>query len=362
MDICVNQLADQYQRRSEQRLAKLNSFFGSTHGGFLILQRPPMSLWGTCNDVETIYRNNIDAMDAWLAVEATDELPYLEPWIGTGIYANAFGCEYVWRDNDAPAVHYRYHRIDEVRGITKPDWRATSPIMRMVLDCIDRLKEGTQSRFPIALTDTQSPYDTATLILDACELFACCYEEPETVRHFMQQITDLLIEFSREQIRHIGDNLVARPGHIMTGVPGGRGISISDDNLAVGSPKVNLDISMPFNQQIADAFGGVAIHSCGCWTGTMKHLSRFPGVFMVDCAGERVCDPNPNTVEAIRDAMAGQGIITKVRFGANMETAIPAIRQLADKRLRLVIDIGYDAPNAQRNYDLVRRTLEEAYA
>ena len=360
MNTCISQLIERYQKRSEQRLRMLQSFFGSSQGGFLIIQRPPMTLWGTCNNIEWIFRNNIEAMDAWLSVDATDELPYLEPWIGTGVYANAFGCEYHWRDDEAPAVHYKYHKIEEVRGITKPDWRQ-SPVMRMVLDCIDRLKEGTQGKFPIALTDTQSPYDTATLVLDACELFASCYEEPETVKHFMQQITDLLIEFSREQISHIGDNLVARPGHIMTAFPGGPGISISDDNLAVGSPTVNRDISLPFNQQIADAFGGIAIHSCGAWSSTMRHLRACPGAFMIDCAAELTCDPNPNPPEAIRNALVDQNIIAKVRFGANMQTVVPAVRDLADKRLRLVVEIGYDAPNAQRNYDLVRQTLEEIY-
>lgn len=356
-------LIERFHERSAQRLARLQRFSDLSRpgGDFIVIQRPAMSLWGSCNDVETIFRNNLASMEAWLALDWTDELPYLEPWIGTGIYANAFGCEYHWRDNEAPAVHYLFHTVDEIRNVEPPDWRK-SPIMAMVLETIDRLKEGTRGQFPIALTDTQSPYDTATLILDACEFFIACCEEPETVKRFLGIITDLLVEFSREQMRRIGDDLLAKPGHIMASIVGGRGISLSDDNLAVGSPRVNLDISMPFNQRIAEAFGGVAIHACGAWHATMKHLSNYPGVFMIDCAAERQCDPNPNDPSELRQALDGQNIIAKVRVGSNMATALPAIRRFADKRMRLVVEMAWDEAHAESNYHQVRKTLEDIYA
>ena len=124
----------------------------------------------------------------------------MEPWIGTGVFANAFGCEYHFRDDNAPHVRYRYHKIEEVRDIEYPDYRK-SPIMSMVLDCIDCFRERTHDGLPIALTDTQSPFDTATLILDAAEFFTACYTEPEIVTDFLQKITDLIVEFSEVQMR-----------------------------------------------------------------------------------------------------------------------------------------------------------------
>ena len=215
----------------------------------------------------------------------SDELPHLQAWFGTGVYANAFGCEYLWREGEAPDSHVRYHHIEEVRGLPRPDWRG-SPVMRMVLDCIDVLKERTRGRIPIALTDTQSPFDTATLVLDTSEFFTACYTEEETAHELMNTIADLVIEFSREQARHIGDELVSRPGHVMPSLPGFRGITLSDDNLAVSSPLINERFSLPCNQRIADALGGVAVHSCGAWDHTMKLLPG-RGVMGIDCAVSR---------------------------------------------------------------------------
>jgi len=71
----------------------------------------------------------------------TDDLPYLEPWIGTGVYANAFGCEYIFRDGNTPHTHYRRHRMEEIGAVEYPDWRAR-PVMNMALDSIDALKQS----------------------------------------------------------------------------------------------------------------------------------------------------------------------------------------------------------------------------
>ena len=357
----VLELIDRYHQRREQRERRLRDFLDGDRVGFLIVQHPPGKVWDTCNSVEEVYRNNIQYLWDALQVDWTDDLPFLEPWVGTGVYANAFGCEYVFRDDNAPHVHYRYHRIEETAEIEYPDYRK-SPIMTMVLDCIDRLKDGTHGRVPIALTDTQSPFDTATLILDACELFAACYESEQLVVDFMQKITDLIIEFSRVQIALIGPDLLAKPGHMLPSLPGGRGISISDDNLAVSSPSINRKIALPFDRQLADAFGGLAVHSCGVWAHTMAMLRDMPNILGVECAvGEGPHDPNPNPPADVRRALAGSSIIAKARLGDDINKTLAALDELADPQLKLVVEIGYDSENAERNYRLVQEKLHEVY-
>lgn len=354
----INATLDRYQELLARRRGRLEAFAA---GGerLLVIQRPSSPIWSDCNDIPRIVRHNLAYLEAHMAIAANDDLPYLEPWIGTGVYANAYGCDYVWREGEAPAVHYRYHRIAEVRDLPVPDWRE-APVMRMVLECIDALKEATRAGIPIALTDTQSPFDTASLILDAADLMASCYEEPETVRSFMGGITDLVIAFSQEQAKRIGPGLVAAPGHIMHGWAGGRGISLSDDNLAVSSPTINERLALPENERIGQAFGGVAIHSCGPWASTMRRLKACPSAYMIDCALSKACDPNPNQPEPVRDALAGSGIICKVRVGGPPEEYLPVLRRVAHPDLRLMVEIPFDAERSQENYDAVRRCLGAA--
>ena len=358
------ELFDLYVRRCEQREPRLREFLTTDRPGFMVVQHPYGDVFGACNSIEDIYRNNIAYMEDSLRLDWTDDLPYLEPWIGTGVYANAFGCEYHFRDNIAPHVRYRYHKIEELRSIEYPDYRQ-SPIMKMVLDCIDCFRERTRDRLPIALTDTQSPFDTATLVLDAAEFFVACYTEPEIVARFLQQITDLIVEFSRVQMEHIGPELLVQPGHLMPSVVGGPGISISDDNLAVSSPAINRRFALPLDEQLAKQFGGLAIHSCGVWTHTMAMLRDLQNITGIECQvgnGRGDHDPNPNPPAQVRQAIAGSSLVVKARLGSDLEKALVAIDELASPQLRLVVEIGYTPEHAEQNYRRITERLETIYA
>ena len=361
----LEQLSDLYLRRREERRERIQRFWNGDLG-FLIVQRPTYHLWGECNSVEGVWGNNLRHLESWLGMPWSDELPHLQAWFGTGVYANAFGCEYLWREEAPPDTHLRYHRIEEVRGITAPDWRG-SPVMGMVLDCIDLLKERTRGRFPIALTDTQSPFDTATLVLDTSEFFTACYLEEETVVQLMAAITTLILEFSREQARHIGEDLVSRPGHVMPSLTGFRGITLSDDNLAVSSPHINEKFSLRFDQYIAERMGGAAVHSCGVWDQTMRLLPG-RGVMAVDCSVSPRWDPTPMTPQKVRAALGGTGIVVKARCGGTREEIEQAISALAGPDMRLILDIARideeDAAYqraAEANYRLAAEQLARAY-
>jgi hypothetical protein len=260
----------------------------------------------------------------------------------------------------------RYTRIEDVRGLGMPDWRK-SPVMRMVLEEIDILKDRTRGRFPIALTDTQSPCDTATLELDTSELFTACYTEEETAASLMEAAADLIVEFSRVQAARIGDGLVSRPGHVMPSLPSLTGITLSDDNLAVSSPQINEKFSLRFDAKVASALGGVALHSCGVWDHTMRKL-RAPEVIAVDCSVARAWDPTPMTPRAVGDALEGTGIAVKARCGGTPQEIRAAVRDLARPGMRIVLDIAridqdedaYRAA-AERNYSLAKEELERAF-
>ena len=248
----MGRIVELFEQRRAERERRIADFFRDTRPGFLIVQRPEFTVYSHCNTIADICTHNRQYLEQWVQVEHTDELPYLEPWMGTGVYANAYGCPYHWRENDSPHVLYRYHHIEEAAAAPYPDWRE-SEIMNRVLVCIDALKEMTGGRIPISMTDTQSPYDTATLILEATELFAACYEAPAAVAAFLDRLTDLIIEFSRVQAERIGSGLRACPGHIFHGSPTLSGLAVSDDNLAVGSPAINAQFALPADERISSA-------------------------------------------------------------------------------------------------------------
>ena len=356
----MRKVLDRFLEVEGARRPRLERFYAKAEPGYLIIQRTPAPLFGPCNTVADIVANNLRALEPWVAAEGTDEIPFLEPWIGTGVYANIFGCPYVWRDDQAPCVHYRYHRIQETVGLAPPDWRR-APVANMVLDTIDALREATGDVVPICATDTQSAFDTATLILDASEFFVSCYEEPVLVERFMHLITESVIDFTQAQFARIGRGRVARPGHIMPSFGGGPGLSVSDDNLAVSSPLINERVSFPSNKRLAEAFGGLAIHSCGCWQETMARLDGASGVFMVDCALTRSWDPNPNDPARVREALSGKNIILKARVGSDPDEIDSILSAVADPNSRIIVEMGWQGDQAAAAYDRVRKRLDRVY-
>ncbi len=353
----ITDLYLEYQARLLPRLAA----FASGEQPYLVVQVAPSGLWANCNSVESVVEENFACLERQLQL-GSDWLPYLEPWMGTGVYANAFGCEYVWRDGESPAVHYRYHSLEEIAETPEPDI-AISPVMASVLEIIARFRELTDDQVPIGLTDTQSANDTATLILDAAELMAGCYVEPEAVHRFLSRINALIAEFSRQQIEAIGTAPVARPGHIAVSDSSWQGIAISDDNLAVVSEPIGREFCLKYDRELADAFGGLAIHSCGRWQHLMPYMAQMRNIVQVDCPIHLDADPTPNDPEAVRDAFAGSGIPVKVRGPIDVQSWLDILPRIARSDLRLIVQVdpAADLEQAKRDYKTIDRALGELY-
>lgn len=356
----IKAVVDQYQVVRAQREAKAKPF----HSGakkYLIFQMPDGNIWSDARTPEDSFERNLGYVAKSLAIPS-DHLPLMEPWFGTGVYANMYGCEYVWRDGEAPAAHYLYHKLEEVVGLPKPRWE-DGPIAQLVMETIRYFKSKTGDALPIVWTDTQSAHDTATLVLDACEVFTACLLEPEIIEAFLRQINSLIIEFSKVQAEAIGDALLS-PGHIFLNGAGFSGMSISDDNLAVSSPKVNEQFNLPLAEEVGLAMGGVAIHSCGNYAHTMGKIKPLvPSCVALDCAIDHVVDPNPNSPEAVRDALAGSGLAVHVRMTGQTEEMLQVVRRVLHPDLRVVVHPSFiDAETARRNYEALDSLLSDFYA
>ena len=356
----MQKLVEQYLAKRARVLPRLTAFTDRRQP-YLIVQSAPLDVYTRCNTVQEVCEENLKFFERQLDVES-DWLPYLEPWMGTGVYANAFGCDYVWREGESPAVHYRYHHLEDAAAAPLPEI-ADSPIMQRILECIACLREQTGDQLPIALTDTQSANDTASLVLDACEVFAGAYEAPESLHLFMGRINQLIIAFSRRQIEAIGTAPLARPGHIMVSDPTWSGLSISDDNLAVVSPEVGREFCLRYDQELADAFGGLAIHSCGRWQHLMPDVAQMRDVVEVDCAIHGDVDPTPNDAEAVRDAFAGSDVAVKVRGPDTIEAWLELVPRIAHADVRLIVQLQMppDPVEAQTNYKQMDRALSAFY-
>jgi hypothetical protein len=350
----TRRLIDKYNHRLSERSEKLVSFFDpSGDCKLLIVPRVANQLYTACRTVDEVIKNNLDYFDRHLSIDLCDDLPYLEPWIGVGVYATAFGSKYKWDTGSAPDTLYRYRNIEDIKNIETPEWRSSS-IMRMIIESIDRMIELTNGELPIALTDTQSAQDTATLILETTEFLCGLYTDPEIIKKFLDSINRLIVNFSQVQIEHIGKERVAKPGHGFHGLPFLRGLGVSDDNMVFSSPHLNETFSFPYNAELSVKFGGIAIHSCGNWTSTMKRISSIDGLYMIDFAliGHHT-DTNPCSGQNIREAVGKSDLILKARVGTDIESALKQLLPIAEGGNKLIIEYP-SSGNKTRDADIYK--------
>jgi uroporphyrinogen-III decarboxylase len=245
--------------------------------------------------IKEIVYDPIKALDYQLYnIEQTRALdsdwePFLEPWHGVGIYADAFGSETSWPEDDYPWTEPFINNISEINKL-EPKKIENSPLMEKVLNTIFLFKEKTNGKIPISLTDTQSPLDTASLIVRTDELLVGLYTNPKIIHKLLNQITSLIITFSKMQLDIIGEN-VALPGHLF---PYGakKGIAISDDLAAMVSPEIYREFFVPYLSEISKEFGGLYLHSCGNFQHNLEAILEIDGLLGINMhIGEGDMDP-----------------------------------------------------------------------
>jgi uroporphyrinogen-III decarboxylase len=136
----------------------------------------------------------------------------------------------------------------------------------------DHFVSETGGRYPVAITDLQGPLDTAYMIWEPSAFMLAMYDHPKEVHHLMRLVTDLIIRYVKEQRARSPEFL---PCHFPPlWLPDGRGISVSDDGLAVISPKLYKEFCLPYMNELSEEFGGVMIHSCGDFTHQLDNLAQ----------------------------------------------------------------------------------------
>ena len=337
---------DQFHYHMEEQQKRLRLFNDNSAPFLPVIQRPGGEHFSTMSHTkEDSLISQLRMLDDSTKLLSDFGFNYLEPWHGTGVYAAAFGCEVIWYKHTAPQTNYAYNTIEEARGVLYPDIKKCD-IMQMVIETIGYFREQTGGAIPMCLTDTQSPNDTASLILDTCEFLAGVIEEPETTDRLLNLVTRLIIEFSDIQRDVIGEDNVSEAGHMMISDTSFKGISISDDNMSFLSPAVYASSAMPYNSILSSHFSGIAIHSCGIVTHNLPHMLSIEGLKWVDLAVGYESDPNPNEAEDILKFFSDKDITLKVRLGPNeVERVFP----LLTPRVKLIVELATNGTIDERN-------------
>ena len=202
-----------------------------------------------------------------------DFVPHIQAQQGVTVFASAFGCRVEFFDHTLPWAHPVIRPGDAPEKVYElPVPAITDGQLGTILEWGDYFVERTAGRYALALTDLQGPLDSSYLVWEPTAFMLAMYTNPREVHHLMRLMTDLIIGFVREQRSRVPEFM---PCHFPpVWLPDGRGISVSDDCLAVLSPALYEQFALPYLNELSEEFGGVFIHSCGNFVHQFDNLEK----------------------------------------------------------------------------------------
>lgn len=306
-----------------------------------------------CVDRERMLETQLEGITKTLEVD-NDSIPYLEPWHGIGIFAEAFGCPFAWNEADAPWTRTIVDSIEKLRSLKKPDI-GNAKMLKYVLDTTEYFNEHTKGEVLIAATDTQSALSNLSLICDVTWMLSEAPDYPEDFHRVLNDITDLIIEFTLKQRALCAKP--ATPGHTMWSPDIMSGISVSDDLLALVGTEFYKEFGLPYDEKLGMALGGIGVHSCGKWHHNFGIVKSLESLSMVDLAISKVWDPDPNIPEKIVEGFKNSAIPVHVRCDPN---DVESINKLIASDVRLILSLWWDDDPVKRSmaYESIKRRWE----
>jgi len=280
-------------------------------------------------DDEKMLRQQIYDLNESLKVPS-EVVPGIQPYVGTGVYASAFGCEVVFREDSDPWTVPVIKHPEQVHEL-EPDLNAG--LLPMVLRRIRYFQEETGGDVPIMFTDTQGPLDTSLLIWGYEGFVKAMHTSKREAHDLLGKVTETIIEFSKVQRSEIRNFFP--PGHFGFWAPMDSGISVSDDLAAVLSPRLYAEFGVPYLTRISEAFNGLYIHSCGEYNHNLENMLTIPRLRCVDLHSL----PEMNLAEA-RRRCRGKAVMT-INPGLKWENRFPTWKELWDHIVSATWDEGY---------------------
>jgi hypothetical protein len=330
----------------EDRLRERNQQFWAAPSGIAVYRRfrVPQVFAGTCRDPEFSLALQLSALSQSMSY-AADIPNFLEPWYGIGTVASAFGADYHWADTQAPSIPARFASVAQALE-HEPLPIEETEIGRQTLRMIEYFLDRTKGRVPMSLTDSQSPLNVASHLVESSSFYMSFIEEPEGLERLLARISGLIVEFTRKQMALIGDALVW-PGH---GFPSSRwfkGLGMSDDAMVSLSPRHYRELAAPSIGATGRPFDGTAFHSCGNWSSRIAAVKTIPDLVMVDGAFSEETDPACNPCEPFAEGFAGTGITVNARIVGDPKAVITRFQRLWRPNLKLVVTTYCSSPNEQ---------------
>jgi hypothetical protein len=342
----------------EADLLERNKRFWESNSGVAVYRRfrvPECFTWMS-RDMEASLFHQLGALQASMDYKA-DIANFLEPWYGIGTLASAFGIDYLWPDRQAPVVPHAFASIQDVLAVNPTPIDQTD-IGKHTLNMIEYFLEKTKGQLPISLTDTQSPLNALSFLVDTNAFYMGFIDAPDALKEMLERLVPFQIDFVQKQLNLIG-NAIAWPGHGFASSRAFCGLGMSDDIMTLLSPPQYAEFGIPSMSQCSQPFGGPVVHSCGNWCDKVSTVKEIKGLVMIDGAFTPQTDPTPNDTQPFKEAFHNSPVVLNTRMVGDPEIVIETVKSIWHPPMKLIVVAYCETPQEQTEvYDKVHEICE----
>jgi len=205
-----------------------------------------------------------------------DTVPYLDPYTGTEIFAEAFGCQVHRPEGDMPSARPLVTTAKEAARLRTPEVSSSS--LGLLFEIADELRRRAGPEAVMRVVDLQSPMDIAALIWDKNHFYTAMIEEPEAVKELSAKVASLLTAFLDEWFSRYGTEFVAHyPDYYMP-----RGVTISEDEVGSVNEGMFEEFFRPELVALSERYGGMGLHCCAHARHQWGNFLRIPGLRLLN--------------------------------------------------------------------------------
>ena len=254
-----------------------------------------------------------------------DSVPILDTFLGTAVFPSAFACEVHYYENEDPWAKPLIHgAVEDVYKL--PDPAVDAGDLKRVLDTTVYFQEKTRGKYPIKITDPQSPLDIAYLIWKEEEFMMAMMSNPAEVHKIMEKCTGLFIRFMKKQKSLCTEFSPVHSPNLWA--PSELGIGMSDDVCAILSPELYEEFALPYMNMISEEFGGIFLHSCGNIAHNLDNLARVKNLRCINFA------VTETPAEAVFEKFSGKTVICPGTGLNNGALAVDSIIEYVERVLK----------------------------
>lgn len=205
-----------------------------------------------------------------------DAIPFINPYTGTELFAEAFGCQVHRPTDNNPFAKPLISSPGEVEKIKVPS--VNCPPLTLVFEIADELRRRAGPEAVMRMVDIQSPMDIAALIWDKNTFYTALIETPEAVLELAAKVKLLLVSFLDEWFNHYGCEFIAHfPEYYFS-----QGITLSEDEIGAVNPRMFEKYYLPELVELSEHFGGMGMHCCANAHHQWASIKKIPGLKMLN--------------------------------------------------------------------------------